>query len=223
MLDAASRKFGFGLELTHYDWSCETYKADRLDDAGRRAGPAGEVRLGAAGRGRLAGRAGSRVAVGPADPDPPRLRPVCEPAAVQAAARRAHAAGRPHRGRHRFLCRARKYRGRILVRRRPHVRRHRPRVRVAAERVLPRRHRPHPEIRLRTGDDAAEEASDVGHQVERHHPSPCRTGTSGSPRWAKRIPKSAPTSSTSTFCARISCSIRTGSMSLSDRTCSATS
>ena len=27
VLDAASRKFGFGLELTHYDWSCETYKA----------------------------------------------------------------------------------------------------------------------------------------------------------------------------------------------------
>jgi tartrate dehydrogenase/decarboxylase / D-malate dehydrogenase len=27
VLDAASRKFGFGLELMHYDWSCETYKA----------------------------------------------------------------------------------------------------------------------------------------------------------------------------------------------------
>ena len=26
VLDAASRKYGFGLELTHYDWSCETYK-----------------------------------------------------------------------------------------------------------------------------------------------------------------------------------------------------
>src|ERR1700722_19546664 len=26
VLDAASRRFGFGLELTHYDWSCETYK-----------------------------------------------------------------------------------------------------------------------------------------------------------------------------------------------------
>src|SRR5580658_248927 len=38
VLDAASRRFGFGLELTHYDWSCETYKdtglmmpADGLD------------------------------------------------------------------------------------------------------------------------------------------------------------------------------------------------
>jgi tartrate dehydrogenase/decarboxylase/D-malate dehydrogenase len=27
VLDAASRRFGFGLELKHYDWSCETYKA----------------------------------------------------------------------------------------------------------------------------------------------------------------------------------------------------
>ena len=26
VLDAASRRFGFGLELTHFDWSCETYK-----------------------------------------------------------------------------------------------------------------------------------------------------------------------------------------------------
>src|SRR6478736_9731623 len=26
VLDAASRRFGFGLEFAHYDWSCETYK-----------------------------------------------------------------------------------------------------------------------------------------------------------------------------------------------------
>ncbi|HTW68666.1 MAG TPA: tartrate dehydrogenase [Acetobacteraceae bacterium] len=26
VLDAASRRFGFGLSYTHYDWSCETYK-----------------------------------------------------------------------------------------------------------------------------------------------------------------------------------------------------
>ncbi len=38
VLDAASRRFGFGLDLTHYDWSCETYErtgammpADGLD------------------------------------------------------------------------------------------------------------------------------------------------------------------------------------------------
>jgi tartrate dehydrogenase/decarboxylase/D-malate dehydrogenase len=26
VLDAASRRYGFGLEFAHYDWSCETYK-----------------------------------------------------------------------------------------------------------------------------------------------------------------------------------------------------
>ena len=25
VLDAAARRFGFDLQLTHYDWSCETY------------------------------------------------------------------------------------------------------------------------------------------------------------------------------------------------------
>ena len=25
VLDAAARRFGFELDLTHYDWSCETY------------------------------------------------------------------------------------------------------------------------------------------------------------------------------------------------------
>ena len=26
VLDAAARRFGFGLDFAHYDWSCETYK-----------------------------------------------------------------------------------------------------------------------------------------------------------------------------------------------------
>ena len=26
VLDEAARRFGFDLELTHYDWSCETFK-----------------------------------------------------------------------------------------------------------------------------------------------------------------------------------------------------
>ena len=26
VMDVVSRRFGFGLELAHYDWSCETYK-----------------------------------------------------------------------------------------------------------------------------------------------------------------------------------------------------
>src|SRR3978361_477384 len=42
VLDAAARRFGFDLNLTHYDWSCETYKdtgmmmrADGLDQWGK--------------------------------------------------------------------------------------------------------------------------------------------------------------------------------------------
>ena len=60
---------------------------------------------------------------------------------------------------------------------------------VVQETVLTRtRRRPHPEVRVRAGDDAAEEAPDLGHQVERHHRSPCRTGTSASRRWPRTIP-----------------------------------
>ena len=44
VLDAASRRFGFGLELTHYDWSCETYKQTGAMMPRRRAGPPGASR-----------------------------------------------------------------------------------------------------------------------------------------------------------------------------------
>ena len=80
VLDAAARRFGFDLELTHYDWSCETYKQtgrmmpeDGLDQLARQ-------RQHLPGRRGLARRAGPRLALGPADPDPPRLRPVRQPA-----------------------------------------------------------------------------------------------------------------------------------------------
>ena len=169
VLDAASRRFGFGLEFAHYDWSCETYKKTGAMMPAGRHGASGAVRLDPARRGRLARRAGPHLALGPADPDPPRLRPVCQSAALQADARRAHAACQSHRGRHRLLRGAREHRGRIFLGRRTHVRGHRARVRHPAERVHPPRRGPHPEIRLRTRAHAAEEASDVGHQVERHH------------------------------------------------------
>ena len=52
VLDAAARRFGFGLEFTHYDWSCETYKrtgammpADGMD----RLGQSDSILLGAVG------------------------------------------------------------------------------------------------------------------------------------------------------------------------------
>ena len=40
VLDAAARRFGFGLSYTHYDWSCETYK-----ETGRMMPPDGLDRL----------------------------------------------------------------------------------------------------------------------------------------------------------------------------------
>ncbi len=58
VLDAASRRFGFGLEYAHYDWSCETYKKTGAMTACRRHGAAGAVEQHPAGRGRLARRAG---------------------------------------------------------------------------------------------------------------------------------------------------------------------
>ncbi len=136
---------------------------------------------------------------------------------------RAHAAGRAHRGRHRLLRGAREHRGRIFVGRRPDVHRYRPRIRFAAERVQPARRGPHPEVRVRTGDDAAEEAPDLGHQVERHHLHHAVLGRTLRADGQVVSRRSAPTSSTSTSCARISCSIRTGSTWWSGRTCSATS
>ena len=80
VLEAAGRRFNFQLEFTDFDWSCDRLRQDRQDDAGRRHGAAQGVREHLPRRRRLAGRARPRLAVGPADPDPPRLRRVREPA-----------------------------------------------------------------------------------------------------------------------------------------------
>ena len=80
-----------------------------------------------------------------------------------------------------------------------------------------------PALRVRTGDDAAEEAPDLGHQVERHHLHHAVLGRAvrGDGQSVSRHPHRPV--STSTSCARISCSIRTGSTWWWDPTCSATS
>ena len=79
VLDAASRRFAFDLSYKHYDWSYETCQKTgammRLDGLGRLRDSDSIQR-----RGRLAGRAGPHLAIGPADPDPPLLRPIREPA-----------------------------------------------------------------------------------------------------------------------------------------------
>ena len=76
-------------------------------------------------RGRLPERARPRVALGLADPDAARFPAVRQPAAGAADAGDHVAARRPRRRRHRLLDRAREHRGRVLLGRRPHVRRHR--------------------------------------------------------------------------------------------------
>ena len=141
----------------------------RPDDAGRLEGADRQARRDLFRRGRLARQdSGSRFAVGLADQVPPRVRPVRQSAPGAADARRAVAAGEPQARRHRFLGGAREHRRRIFLRRRPHVPGHRARIRDAADRDDAHRRRPHPEVRVRAGAVAAEEASDLGDQVQRH-------------------------------------------------------
>ena len=52
-------------------------------------------------------------------------------------------------------------------------------------------------FRLRTGAQA-QTSSDLRDKVQRHHSSPCRTGTSASARWAANFPTSPPSNITST-------------------------
>src|SRR6185312_10274126 len=52
VLDAASRRFGFNLSCTHYDWSCETYKETGKmmpDDGMDRLAESDSILLGAVG------------------------------------------------------------------------------------------------------------------------------------------------------------------------------
>ena len=111
VLEAASRRFGFRLEYAHYDWSCETYKktgAMMPADGMERLAASDSILLGAVGWPDVP----DHVSLwGLFHSDPPRLRPVREPAPLQADARRTHAARRPHRGRHRFLRGAGEHRG----------------------------------------------------------------------------------------------------------------
>jgi tartrate dehydrogenase/decarboxylase/D-malate dehydrogenase len=150
-LTRPSRRFGFGLELTHYDWSCETYKqtgsmmpADGLDQLAQ----SDSVLLGAVGWPGVPDHVslwGLLIPIRRGFDQYVNLRPCKLLPGV-----RTPLAG-PDRGGYRLLRGAGKYRGRIFLGRRPHVRGHGPRVRVAAERVHPQGDRPDSEIRVRTG------------------------------------------------------------------------
>ena len=81
VLEAAGAALQLRARVHRFRLVVRPLRQDRQDDAGRRHGDAEGVREHLPRRRRLAGRARSRLAVGPADPDPPRLRRVREPAA----------------------------------------------------------------------------------------------------------------------------------------------
>ena len=224
VLDAASRKFGFGLELTHYDWSCETYKATGLMMPADGLDQLAKSGLCAVGRGG-AGRAvpdhvslwGLLIPIRRGFDQYVNLRP-CKllPGVRTPLANRTEADIDFYVVRENTEGEYSSVGGRMFEGTdREFVSQQSVFSRVGTDRIL--------KFAVRAGDDQAEEAFDppppsrMGSSIR----CPC-IGMSGSPPWGSRIRRSGPTSFTSTFCARISCSIRTGSMSLWDRTCSAT-
>ena len=126
------------------------------------------------------------------------LRPVRQPAAGAADARRAQPAGRPRTRRRRLLRRPGEHRRRILQRRRQDLRRHRPRNRDAGNGHDPHRRRPHPQVRLRPRADPPEEAPHLGHQEQRHLDHDALLGRTRRRRWPPTTPTSTWTSTTST-------------------------
>ena len=199
VLEAAGRRFNFRARVHRLRLVVRSLAQDRQDDAGRRHGAAQGVREHLPRRRRLAGRARSRLAVGPADPDPPRLRPVRQPAP-----------GAPVRGR--------------AVRRSPTASRatstsgscaRTPRASTARsaaacsraptnemamqQAVFTRKgvDRVH-EVRLRARAASARRSTSPRPPSRTASSTPCRTGTSASPRCRRTIPTSRPTSTTST-------------------------
>ena len=141
-------------------------------------------------RRRLSRRARPRLAVGPADPDPPRLPAVHQPAARAPVRGPASPARRPQAGRHRLLDRAREQRGRVFLDRRPHVRGHRATRRRSSRRSSRKqRLRPRHALRLRAGHDAQAQARSPRPPSRTASRSRCPTGTSASPRSRKEYPE----------------------------------
>ena len=137
VLDAASRRFGFDLTLTHYDWSCETYKqtgammpADGLEQLGQ----SDSILLGAVGWPGVPDHVslwGLLIPIRRGFDQYVSLRPCKLLPGVKTPL-----AGRTEADID-FFVGAREHRGRIFIGWRPHVRGHRPRVCIPAERVHP--------------------------------------------------------------------------------------
>ena len=198
----------------------------RPDDAGGLVRDAVAVRRDLLRRRRLA-RDGARprVAVGLADPVPPPLRPVRQPAAVPADARHRDAAREPQARRHRLRRRAREHRGRVLVGRRPAC------SRAPSARSCSRNRCSRARASTASCKFAFELARDARRSgTSRRRPSRtasrsrCRTGTSAFARWPRDYPDiRADQYHIDILTAHFVAASADASTSSSARTCSATS
>ena len=143
-------------------------RQDRRHDASRRARADRQARCDLSGRRGLARRARSRLALGPADPHPPRLSAVRESAPRAAVRGPEITARRPQAGRHRLLHRAREQRGRIFLGRRSLLRGHRAGAGGPGGPIHQEGLRPGHALRLRARHDAQAQGGGLRHQVERH-------------------------------------------------------
>ena len=115
-LEAAARRYGFGFEWHEFDWSCETYaKTGRMmpEDGLDQLRPFDAVFLGAVGYPGVPDHVSLWGLLIPLRRELPAIH---QPAPGAAAGRGRVAAEGPRARRHRFLCRAREQRGRILRR-----------------------------------------------------------------------------------------------------------
>src|SRR5438477_2831498 len=137
----------------------------RPNDAGRVVRTDPSTRSDFLRRRRLAGDGTrSHIALGLAHSVAAPIRPVCQPATVPSDAWHSIATGQPQAGRHRFRCRAREYRRRILIGRRTGFRQYRPGNRISANDLHPHRRRPDPQVRIRTWVYTSAETRNLGHQ-----------------------------------------------------------
>ena len=175
----------------------------------------------------LAGRERSLtpyLPVGLPDQVPPRVRSVRQPSAGAPDARRADAACRPQVWRHRFLCRARKHRGRVFERSAARCIEGTTQEIVSQETVFTRRgvDSDHAVSPLSWHKHGRERTPHLGNQIERHLHRHALLGRALR-RHGEGYPDVPPTSTTSTSLRPILSATRTGSTSWWPRTCSAIS
>ena len=189
VLEAVGRRFDIAFEWKHFDWSCERFKkkgAMMPEDGLDRLREFDAIYLGAVGYPGVPDHVslwGLLIPIRRGFQQYINLRP------VRLFEGLAQPARRPQAGRHRLLDRAREQRGRVFLRRRPHVCRHRARTGRAAGDVLQARLRSRHALRLRPRHDAQAQARWFRPPSRTASRSRCPTGTSASPTSAKEYPK----------------------------------